>query len=344
MNKIETKLQKPPAEIAVEDEEGKWLARPNYPLGKLQLEIYWNAFERHDKWLNLSPTKKKIINGMICTSVYDKKPEEYIGSRKRIGGMSLEELEEIYKKWDNVEKEYLECSKSLKCDENSFKKFIDLYTWMNTFMDMAFIYNTILEARIKREAHEKKMPQIFYEEALFGLQGIIEHEDVKKEKDAMVLTETIKKWYKEGINPMQLLEDIYLEKQELAQKIEEYAKNYRFGGSDLRKEVAFERVMERLIENIENGITQPKEYILDKNVLYFPEYPEFQRLLELAVKSKIKANNFHHTKPRGQWKFREKLIELGNSFYKANFFKSPDDIFELSIDGLMSCCASFGES
>lgn len=318
-------------QLGMIDDHGGWIGRPNYPLGKLQLEIYDQAFDRLDEWLELDPVRKKIVEDILYTSLAPS-PEGYTGLSKKLKEFPLEKLEEIYEFWVQTEREYLEAAESLELSKESFENFIDSYTWMNTFMDMAFAFNSSNEKKLRVMAEKKRMPQTFYDEALVFLEGIVEHEDVNREKDAVELGREIRPLYEEGREPLQVFERIKSEQTDLAEKIITYAKSYRFSRSDLRSEVPLKRVMERLIETIENGLNPPQEYERPAPVQYLPEEPDFQRLLELAVKGKIQANNFHHTKPRGQWKFRDAMLDIGRELTEKGILDSSMDIFEKSIN------------
>lgn len=315
-----------PIEHLIQDEEGEWLGRPNYSLGRLQLEIYWNAFDRLDQWLELRPTQKKIKDGVIYT-LFGK---EDLG--KKLDPLSVGELEQIYMKWVDTERDFLQASETFEVNEQSFKRFINLYTWMNTFMDMAFAFNTHLERRLGKTAQEKRMPQTFYDESLAFLEGIVEHEDTKRELEAVELGKAILPYYKKGKDLMQMFREIEEQDHRLSGRIVTYSKSYRFGRSDFRNDSPIKRVMQRLAETIGMDLNPPQEYAEPKDIVYFPEDPEFQKLLELAVKCKIQANNFHHTKARGQWKFRDAMLGLGSKIPEKGVLSNPLEIFERSID------------
>jgi phosphohistidine swiveling domain-containing protein len=315
-----------PVEHLMQDEEGEWLGRPNYQLGRLQLEIYWNAFDRLDEWLVLRPTRKKIKEGVIYTLF----GQEDLG--RKLDSLSVDELGQIYRRWVETERDFVQASETFELNEQSYRRFIDLYTWMNTFMDMAFTFNTHLERRLRKAAQEKRMPQTFYDEALTFLEGIVEHEDTKREREAVELGKGILPHYQKGKDAMQMFREIGQQDHGLSDRIVAYSKSYRFGRSDFRSDSPIERVMRRLVDTIEMGLNPPQEYAEPKDVGYFPEDPEFQKLLELAVKCKIQANNFHHTKARGQWMFRDAMLDLGNKLTEKGVLSEPLSIFELSID------------
>lgn len=324
-----------PIEHLIQDEEGEWLGRPNYSLGRLQLEIYWNAFDRLDQWLKLRPTQKKIKDGVIYT-LFGK---EDLG--KKLDPLSVGELEQIYMKWVDTERDFLQASETFEVNEQSFKRFINLYTWMNTFMDMAFTFNTHLERRLGKTAQEKRMPQTFYDEALTFLEGIVEHEDTKRELEAVELGKAILPYYQKGKDPIQMFREIEEQDQRLSGRIVTYSKSYRFGRSDFRNDSSKKRVMQRLAETIGMDLNPPQEYAEPKDIVYFPEDPEFQKLLELAVKCKIQANNFHHTKARGQWKFRDTMLGLGSELLEKGVLSNPLEIFERSIDEVSKLVRSY---
>jgi len=60
---------------------------------------------------------------------------------------------------------------------------------------------------------------------------------------------------------------------------------------------------------------------------FFPQDSALRQWIEIGIKSRILQSNTHHQIVRGQWKVREKLLELGKG--KEVFHLSVDEVTEL---------------
>ena len=324
------------AEIFMSDEDGTWVGRPKYELGKLQLDLYEKSLDLLADWLNVPPETRKVVDGVLYT-----KSGQGASHVERFTGMTLAELESVLAKVQSVEHQYLRASQRLTPATTKVAELLDLYIWINAFMNMNYCFNSVLRKRLEAQAVRMHTPMVFYEEALVAMENSLPHEDVRREVESSALLGELRQ-YNLARDPADLTQCVRRDNPRLFAKLDDYSKRYRFQRADLRLEPPYERVVSRLVEMVKNQAVPPSNNIVRNKTVYFPEDTEFQRTLELAVRAKIEGNNLHHTKVRGQWRLREMLLNLGQRWAERHHLPRREDVFELTLDEFQGSLARFG--
>ncbi|MFA5437827.1 MAG: PEP/pyruvate-binding domain-containing protein, partial [Candidatus Omnitrophota bacterium] len=322
---------------AEQDSKGRWwLGRPYYSFRGFQLDLLWRAFEYLEKEILKAPIVKKIERGIIFTLM-----GQVQADTTPLENMNLGELERIYEDGAKVEREYLELCSRLVLSEVDLRKWEELYIRLNAYMDLAFAYRSELDRRASVLAEKKRIPKYFYDQFRLHVQSQAKQEDEEYRWAIIDLARDII-FFAEGQGmKIENIEVATVKKYnpQLYQKMCQVASRYKVGkGSDMTEGIPLTKLLSRLKAEIINSKTKNILELASENreivvgdIEYYPEDIDFQRLLCLAIRSKIQMNNFHHTKIRGQWSMREKLLGLAGMLVRIGGIAKPEDIFEKTI-------------
>lgn len=327
--------RKKSSDIFMTDEDGCWLGRPKYALGRLQLDLYEQAFDLLADWLDTAPEIRKIKDDILYT-----KSGQGVSLTQRFTAMSVGELEEVLAKIESTERQYLRASQNLRLTVESVNEFVELYLWINTFMNMNYCYNSVLQKKLRQKATQCRMPAAYFDDSLSRVENTLAHEDAQREVEGFQIAADLKQY--DMSDPLRLLPVLRTDDPNLFARIDAYSKAYRFQRADLRRDPPHGRVIERLAGFTRDGIHPPSAGVVQNRTAYFPEHREFQQILELAARAKIKGNNLHHVKVRGQWHFRDLLLRIGDRLTQGGCLPKREDVFEMRFEAVLHAMVSLG--
>lgn len=312
------------------EEEGKfWLKNPTHPLRKLFQEIHLKRFDRIPEIVNgVNPLRvdKKVIDNYVCFALI---PTEK--AVEAFNGMSLQECEVYSKNHEKNMQDYLQITENFELDPIIWQKYLDIFIDYKAYYWLAEVFRLYLDREIEIQASALALPQCFLDECSAYAQSQFEEEDIHMQREIYELASRMRS--------LPIYENVLELKKEFPQifdEIETLGKRYRFDRDiSIEKPLDMHLVYNRLLSEIkenENG----KSFVTSKNnptcKKFFPQNPVLRRWIYLSIYNRILQSNSHHYQMRGQWKVREKLLELGEYLTSLGILKKADHIFDLSSE------------
>jgi phosphohistidine swiveling domain-containing protein len=278
-----------------EDGEG-WVITPSYRMGKLLQEINLKRYEQRAKLVGVPywPVEAKVIDGYVCDKLFS-----FEENLAYFSHMDLEASEAFHRKQERAIEDYLCLTRQFAFTVDHWDRYVELTSEIRAYIWLGLFYRAHIEQHIAALAQREKIPRIVQEAYATRFQSRLFSEDQAMQRDLALTSPD---------DPESLIS---------------LGKKYRFS-----KNVSFEQEFD--LELVKQRVLTATPYEqeptpLDQEI-YFPDFPEFRRWVELAVNNRVLQSDFHHKQIRGQWPVREKLLELG-----ARFFPQPEEIFNCSV-------------
>ncbi|RKY29669.1 MAG: hypothetical protein DRP68_07005, partial [Candidatus Omnitrophota bacterium] len=312
----------------------RYIGRPNYPISQLQLEIYSKAFEELAKLLNI--TLRQKIKDNILYILF----EDNIEIRRALRKKSLEELIEFDRRRIEDTEEFLKFSEEFEITPEKIERFIDLYTKVNMWMDIAWDLGVV--ASIWRDKYLCFVHPNY--------RGIFLEASKSEELSETEIRDEINRALIEEIKNNSDLEKIFIESEpeEIVQKLEgqypefynkiyKHSEQFRFGPSVLSIKRPISNVckeLKKLINLPEEEYKQDYEELKIQISSMLEQYPTMAKALKLARNEVRRKETIHHLKYRAQWKISDKLFDFGKFLVEKGEFTKPEEIFNIGIEEL----------
>lgn len=324
--KREIELQKSGALIFSEGEN--WLKSPLHPLKRLFQEINLNRFNRIPILINRSfPIKARVLDHFVCSDL-----APYGECVERLKGMSIEECETFFRGQDENIKQYTLATQTFQLNLKSWQNFLDAVTDLRAYVWIGGIVRSHAERQLEIMASKLNVPQYYIEECTAAMQSQLEEEDSLMQESIYHLATKMA--------PLSLPSSVNNLGSELFSEVEKLGYTYRFDKDmSIEKPLDLNLVYERLlleVNEIKKGKTLTTMKKTVRNEEFFPEHPLLKRWLYLSIFNRVIQSNSHHVMIRGQWNVRTKLLELGQQLVSTSLLKTPEDIFDLSIEAITS--------
>lgn len=317
---------------AIDRGEGiRWIGKPNYALTPFMKEIYLEGHKYIAKLLEV-PTRLDFFQD-IHVILYS----DLFKWREKLRTLSVKDLERIQRLRVHASNDYLKRSSSLKPRALDFRKWVNSFTKINSFIAVGYSFSRVTEGLLEKELEEKGLQEPYYSQVRTATAGSIgETESAHFLHLYNDLLEVLRR-------DTALSED--LSEALLKSAWVPFSKNHEaFSGllfrvaydfkisSRTEPTVALTDPIEALARLLLQDIHQNRQIRIPKQSTedFFPSDAKFVKIARLSVGAEKAREDAHHLKMRGLWLFRKNmepfvqwLIINGNIQRYEDLFNHP---------------------
>lgn len=314
--------------LFIEHKNDTWIAKPDRPFGKLQLELYDEAFKINEKDFNVS------IERMILEDRTYVSKKSWSKLVEKVESMSLEKMESVATEREEIVKKLLDYALSFTPNAQGVSKAFQLYEEMISFFHFRWNFGKTVEKRLESEL-EQIPPEYIdtvlgYTENPPHVETIIsmkKFEDLRKKVESCPEYAKIFSSLNGELEQVKKIPELW---QDIAFLAEEYMHVHN---EDMRLPAPYHYIIEKIRKDFGNKLdldiskkSKPNLDDIRENIM---DWNKFERYIRLAVIQGIHRENEHHLQIRVQNRLKRKLNPLGNLLSSKGYLTESGDLYEL---------------
>lgn len=329
----------------LEDTQGKWVGKPEYPLVGWQLELYLKAWSNVEQTFNC-PLERKVENDIIyikegCLAALD----------KVMLGYDIDRLEALFRDRQETLERFLAVTEDFECTPEKMQAFEEIYARLISHFHIRWGFGAKVMEKLQNE-QLARLPEALRSAVLRYYNPAVVTETTRMDEEFNVLVENARlhRAYFDGRPPAEMLAALAAEQPALYQAIVEHAYRFKYEKDDITRPIPLVKVVELVQQQLQQlvvdmGATEGKGRVLPPVLpelsVYVPDKVLFERILRLGHAQMVQKENEHHLQVRRQWHIREKLLEMGHVLAEEKFLQCPDDVFVASAEDLVGYAAEY---
>jgi|GEM_PF-6837510 len=325
--------------LFIQHEGERWIAKPDRSFGKLQLDLYDNAFKINEEMFKIQ-IKRKIIEDR--TYVSEKTWSKVVDKIKFV---NLEEIEQITNKRRESIQNLMDYITYPEPTPNKLIRTFSLYETMVSYFHFRWNFTKEVEKRLENQL--AKLQPKYRLKAMKLTTNTPQVETVKSMKEFHDVIQIIQEnhYYREMFLSLdgELLNETK-KIPELWARITSLAEDYmHIHNEDIRLQPPYDYIINHIRKNLEQPLKPLQEKIKKTNLEeikqeirpYIENWDVFQKYIGLAIIQGIDRENEHHLQIRAQNKMRKKLDILANTLVDKSYLKEPNELFEIRKDDII---------
>lgn len=315
--------------LFIEYKDDTWIAKPDRPFGKLQLDLYDSAFRINEEMFSC-PIEREVMEDRTYVS-----KRSWSNLTDKIEAMSLEEMEKVVRERQEAVKTLMDYALSFQANPEGISKAFEFYERMISFFHFRWNFGKAVEKRLETQLAQLQPKNRL--KAMKLVSDVPQIETVVSMKDFHDLIETVRENpdYRNMFSSLngQLLPEVK-KISELWKRISLLAEEYmHVHNEDMRLEAPYLYVVEHVRNNLEKGsdFAVPKKSPvrdIDDLKAHVKDWNVFQRYIMLAVTQGIHRENEHHLQIRGQNRMKRKLDALAQALVVKGELKDYSQLYE----------------
>lgn len=321
--------------ITIENKE--WLAKPDRDFGRLQLDLYNDAFKLNEKMFDC-PLELMLFDNRTYVS-----KESWSELIKRLSSLTLNELSEINNERINSVNSFLDDSKNFIPDKEGFNNLFHEYSKAVSYFHIRWNYGKEIEKRLidqfkllNPKLKNKSYNIIRYRPQLETLLSADYFNEILSK--IQLNSDYKQRFISSNTQLMNEIKNI----PEIWEKISYLAEQYmHIHNEDIRIKIPYEYVAKELKEHINDSIKErvkPDIKQIDEDLIrnsFKGDWKDFYQLLNIAVIQGIQKENEHHFQIRGQNNMKKEIDKLGEYLSSKNKLSDPSEIYELPKESFL---------
>lgn len=299
---------------AFQDDEGTWwVANPNHPVAPMLQTMILDSFARREALVNAA--RDRPIGEVfypetrVREAVVHDRLQPLADTLQAFEGMTLDEAWRFYAQFRAAGHAHVAACEAFAQapSDAAFEAYRAAFTDLAAYFWLSWFFRTWLNGVVSRHAHALGVSQFHFERMGDVIQSGLEQED---EHLSMAILELAR-----GLKAHGLTEDVAVDALPgaLRGQLEALTRRFKIAKStDIRLALPLEEALRLAMDEME-GLTPASEVAGQHEETFFPEHPEFQRWVELAIRARVLHCDTHHYRLRGQWHVRDTLVHLAGS-------------------------------
>ena len=322
--------------LFIEHDGGTWVAKPDRPFGKLQLDLYDSAFKKDEEMFSC-PLELEVLDNRIYVSM-----RSWGALTQKIEGLSLEEMEDITRQRETAVRELVDYASGLVPEPDNLARLFELYERAVSYFHFRWNFGNVADARLKQQL------ELLSPRDRIKAQKIFE----KPELETLKKTEC---FYKAlgSVKANQHYLDMFAsangelllciqQNPELWKQVRVLAEDFmHVHNEDIRIDVPYQFVADELRANLGDDFTftrhSPRTYPEYEVELRqkVPDWDVFRRTIILADVQGSQKENEHHLQIRGQNRMKRCLELLALNLVQIGFLRDVKDVYEIGKNDVL---------
>jgi|GEM_PF-1216460 len=324
----------------------RWWGKPEYPLGRLQLDLYERAMKLLGEWFGMQITYITRDNLLLVKSVGKEemnKPNNIYWICEKLKNSDIAELEKLLEDRRRTVEEFSKCAEEFEVTPEKMEKFINIYIKLIAHFHLRWYFDRMVMEPLA-EQQLAQLPESLRQLARTHFRPTAITEAQRKQGSFKKLVAACQPYANLFLakTSTQVIEVLNQVNPSLMNQLYAYARKYKFDTDDIRLPIPVDKAIMEIqagLKNLPSAKEEPSRGTAPSISPAIEQYAQdirtFERILRLTNEQAVLKEDEHHIQVRAQWAIKDKLLEFAQILVNNGRLSKAEDILEISVSELI---------